>query len=60
MSELVSYRFADGVAHLSLDNGKVNALSPDMIAAINAALDQAEQDRAVVVLRRGLMLKNVI
>ena len=50
MSELVSYRFADGVAHLSLDNGKVNALSPDMIAAINAALDQAEKDRAVVVL----------
>ena len=50
MSELVSYRFADGVAHLSLDNGKVNALSPDMIAAINAALDQADPALPVIYL----------
>jgi enoyl-CoA hydratase len=50
MSELVSYRFADGIAHLGLNNGKVNAISPAVIEAFNAALDQAEQDRAVVLI----------
>ncbi len=50
MSELVSYRFADGIAHLGLDNGKVNAISPAVIDAFNAALDRAEQDRAVVLI----------
>lgn len=50
MSALVSYDFAEGIARLNLDNGKVNALSPDLIAAFNRALDQAEADRAVVVI----------
>ena len=51
MSELVSYSFSDGVALLSLDNGKANALSPELFEAFNAALDRAEQDRAVVVIK---------
>lgn len=50
MSELVSYQFEDGVATLTLCNGKVNALSPAVFEALNAALDRAEQDRAVVIL----------
>ena len=50
MSELVSYSFSDGIARLGLNNGKVNAISPDVIQAFNAALDQAEQDCAVVVI----------
>lgn len=50
MSELVSYRLADGVAYLALDNGKVNAVSPEVVDALNQALDRAEQDKAVVVL----------
>ena len=50
MSELVSYSFSDGVARIGLDNGKVNALSPAVFEALNAALDRAEQDRAVVVI----------
>lgn len=50
MSELVRYDLVDGVATLALDNGKVNALSPDLIADFNRALDQAEQDRAVVII----------
>ena len=50
MSKLVTYDLADGVATLTLDNGKVNALSPDLIADFNQALDQAEQDRAVVII----------
>src|SRR5690554_3615483 len=51
MSELVSYSFSDGVAVLALDNGKANALSPELFEAFNAALDRAEQDRAVVVIK---------
>ena len=39
MSELVSYSFSDGVARIGLDNGKANALSPDVFAALNAALE---------------------
>lgn len=50
MSELVSYRFSGGVARIDLDNGKANALSPAVFEALNAALDRAEQDRAVVVI----------
>jgi len=49
MSDLISYQLEDGIATLTLNNGKVNAISPDVIAAFNAALDQAVQDRAVVV-----------
>ncbi len=49
MTDLVAYHLEDGIATLTLSNGKVNAMSPDLIAAFNAALDQAEQDRAVVI-----------
>lgn len=49
MSELVSYSLNDGIATLTLNNGKVNAFSPDLIASFNAALDQAEKDAAVVI-----------
>ncbi|MEE4306589.1 crotonase/enoyl-CoA hydratase family protein [Pseudomonas alliivorans] len=49
MSDLVSYHLDDGIATLTLNNGKVNAISPDVIAAFNAALDQSEKDRAVVI-----------
>jgi len=50
MSELISYTLEDGIATLTLSNGKVNAISPEVVAAFNAALDQAEQDRAVVII----------
>jgi len=50
MSELVSYHLEDGIATLTLSNGKVNAISPDVITAFNAALDQAVTDRAVVII----------
>ncbi|GLK88967.1 crotonase/enoyl-CoA hydratase family protein [Pseudomonas turukhanskensis] len=50
MSDLISYQLDDGIATLTLSNGKVNAISPDVIAAFNAALDRAEQDRAVVII----------
>ena len=50
MSDLISYQLDDGIATLTLDNGKVNAISPEVIAAFNAALDQATADGAVVII----------
>ncbi len=50
MSELISYHLEDGVATLTLSNGKVNAISPDMIVAFNEALDRATQDKAIVII----------
>ena len=50
MSDLVSYEIEDGIATLTLNNGKVNALSPAMFDALNDAFDKAEKDRAVIIL----------
>ena len=47
---LVTYELQDGVATLTLDDGKRNALSPAMLEAIEAALDRAEADQAMVIL----------
>lgn len=44
MSNPVTYSLEEGVATLTLDDGKANALSLDTIAAINSALDRAEQE----------------
>jgi len=49
MTELVTYSLQDGIATLTLANGKVNAMSSDLMASFNRALDQAEQDKAVVI-----------
>ncbi len=45
----VTYELKDGIATITLDDGKRNALSPAMFTAINAALDQAEADKAIVI-----------
>jgi enoyl-CoA hydratase len=57
MGTLVSYQPGPTAATITMDDGKVNALSPDMLAGINAALDQAEADGKVVVLtgRPGIL-----
>lgn len=47
MSSLTHSAVADGVATITLDDGKVNALSFDMIAALLAELDRAEADASV-------------
>lgn len=56
MGDLVTYELKDSIATITLDDGKVNVLSPKMLAEINAALDQAMADKAVVVLtgREGM------
>lgn len=50
MGSLVSYEGADGVASITMDDGKANALSFAMFDELNAALDRAEGDGAAVVL----------
>jgi enoyl-CoA hydratase len=50
MSDLVSYQLEDGIATLTLANGKVNAISPEVVASFHAALDRSEADRAIVIL----------
>lgn len=47
---LVRYQLADGIASVTMDDGARNTLSPQMIAELNTALDQAHADKAVVVL----------
>jgi enoyl-CoA hydratase len=47
---LVQYSLDDGIATITLDDGKVNALSPAMLGEIADALDQAEKDDAIVLL----------
>ena len=50
MSDLISYQLDDGVATLTLCNGKVNAISPALIEAFNAALDRAIEDQTILIL----------
>lgn len=51
MGDRTRLEIEGGVARLTLDDGKVNALSTEMLGEIAAALDAAEAAGAVVVLR---------
>lgn len=48
--ELLSYQQHNNIATITLNNGKVNAVSPQVITEFNRALDQAENDQAVVII----------
>ena len=50
MTEPVSYALEERIAVIGMDDGKANALSNEMLAALHAAFDRAEADDAVVVL----------
>ncbi len=50
MDTQVSYDLADGVATLTMDDGKVNVMSLQMQRALHAAFDRAAADGAAVVL----------
>jgi len=50
MGSLVTYRLEGSIATIAMDDGKVNAISPAMLAELNAAFDRAEKDGAIVVL----------
>ena len=51
MTSLASYHREGSVATITLDDGKVNVLSLNMLSEINQALDRASEDRVVVILR---------
>jgi enoyl-CoA hydratase len=50
MSEIVSCRVEESIATITIDDGKANAVSFQFIEEVNAALDQAEKDKAVTIL----------
>ena len=56
MTELVTYEFAGGIARITMDDGKLNVMSPDMLRALHQAFDRAEADGAIVILsgREGI------
>lgn len=49
-TDSVRYQLQDGIAVITIDDGKRNALPPSVFKGIYKALRQAEQDRAVVIL----------
>jgi enoyl-CoA hydratase/carnithine racemase len=49
-SESVHYSLQDQVATIRIDDGKRNALSPQVLREIYHALDRAESDRAIVII----------
>ncbi len=56
MTDLVTYSEKDGIATITMDDGKANVLSTVMIERLNAAFDKAEHEGAIVVLtgREGM------
>jgi enoyl-CoA hydratase len=50
MSSIVTYEFSNSVSTITMDDGKVNCLSPRMLSDLNTAFDRAEADKAVVLL----------
>src|SRR5262245_55828281 len=49
----VHYSLTDRIATITMDDGKVNALSPAMLAAVDEALDAAQQSDAMAVVLAG-------
>lgn len=56
MTNILTTKIENGVAILTMDDGKANVLSTEMIAQLNAAFDEAEKEEAVVILtgREGM------
>lgn len=56
MNPLVSYDLSDGIATLTMDDAKVNAMSIPMLEALHDGFQRAEDDGAVVLLtgREGI------
>jgi enoyl-CoA hydratase len=50
MSKTITYALCESVATITMDDGKVNALSLPLFTEVNAALDRALSDKAVVIL----------
>ncbi|MGE3675370.1 MAG: enoyl-CoA hydratase-related protein, partial [Polyangiaceae bacterium] len=50
MADSIQYELNDGVAILTLDDGKANALGHDVVMSLGKHLDQAEQEASAVLL----------
>ncbi|CAM1333907.1 crotonase/enoyl-CoA hydratase family protein [Tenacibaculum aestuariivivum] len=50
MNELTQYTSEENYAIITLNNGKVNAISHEVIDSLNQLLDKVEQDKKVVIL----------
>jgi len=50
MNEIVSYDGAGPIARVTMDDGRVNVMSPAMLTALHAAFDRAEREKAIVIL----------
>ena len=50
MESFVTYKLDNGIATISMDDGKANAIGLQMLDELNAALDRAEADKAVVII----------
>lgn len=57
MTEFATCAIEDGIATITLDDGKANAFGFDMMAAINAAMDDAEANADAIIItgREGVM-----
>ena len=53
MPERIAYRLCDGVATITMDDGKLNVMSTGMLHDLDAAFRLAERDEAIIVLRSG-------
>ncbi|MDP3939663.1 MAG: crotonase/enoyl-CoA hydratase family protein [Deltaproteobacteria bacterium] len=53
MPETFSYALQDGLAEITMDDGKVNAMSDPFFDGLNSVLDQAEKDAARAVIIKG-------
>jgi enoyl-CoA hydratase len=51
MPDRVTYRLEEGIARITMDDGKVNVMSAAMLRDLGAAFDAAERAGAVTVLR---------
>ena len=51
MSNQIDYEQRDGIAIITMDDGKANAFSPNMMSTLDAALNQAEEQESIVILR---------
>jgi enoyl-CoA hydratase len=50
MNEFVNYQSEENYAIITIDNGKANAISHEVVAGLNVSLDKAEQEDKVVIL----------
>lgn len=49
-SQIITYKLEESVLTITIDDGNRNVVSPNMLQQLNAALDYAEKNNAVVIL----------